>query len=383
MVELISVHVPKTAGTAFRHILLRVYGIEQVQEDYPPNKIYNPGDPLEENIKVIHGHFSPVKYQGYFPNAKRIVWLRNPIFRLISEYFYALTIKDENNVIHRKLIEENLGILEFSKLPAMQNFQSKKLQGMNLKEFDFVGLQEFYAEDLKDLKTLMGWSDFTMSVQNSNQYPDYYQKLQEILNDYQLMNQLAIVNSKDMELYQEALNLRVERRKESKFIQCTLAEWSRSQFIVKQLQDELHKTKNELQQAQYWLQKTQTKVGTLELVSASRQEMSDLLWAFSFDSPKSPIEVNGDPISIRGWVIGKNSPVSKVVLTCDDQVLNETLVNLPRPDVVRAYSKPEANNCGFETQAVLSGMLPQSELIIRAVFADNSQVKLGAIQHQV
>ncbi|MGF1493848.1 MAG: hypothetical protein ACFBSC_15615 [Microcoleaceae cyanobacterium] len=41
------------------------------------------------------------------------------------------------------------------------------------------------------------------------------------------MNQLAILNQKDMRLYQQALLLRARRRGESHLIQPTLAEYNR------------------------------------------------------------------------------------------------------------------------------------------------------------
>ncbi|MGF1493849.1 MAG: sulfotransferase family 2 domain-containing protein [Microcoleaceae cyanobacterium] len=154
MVELISVHIPKTAGTAFQKTLLHVYGSEQVLLDYPPDRVYRPGEPIADSIKVIHGHFALKKYRNHFPEAYRIVWLRHPVFRLISEYFYALTIHDTKNVAHAELFEKNLDIVGFAKLPSMQNHMQRWLQEIELEDLYFVGLQEFYPQDIDDLKSL-------------------------------------------------------------------------------------------------------------------------------------------------------------------------------------------------------------------------------------
>ena len=131
MIELISVHIPKTAGTAFRHVLTDVYGLNGVLGDYPPDSIYHPERAIDPQINVIHGHFTPSKYQGYFPQAKRIVWLRHPLFRLISEYFFAKTINDRNNAIHAKLLDDDLSSLEFAKIPQMKNFLNQQIQGID------------------------------------------------------------------------------------------------------------------------------------------------------------------------------------------------------------------------------------------------------------
>ena len=170
-IELISVHIPKTAGTAFRHVLTDVYGLNGVLGDYPPNQIYQPEITPNPQRKVIHGHFLPSKYQGYFPTAKRIVWLRHPLFRLVSEYFFAKTINDRNNVIHAKLLDGNLSILEFAKIPQMRNVLCQNIEETPLPQFDFVGIQEFYSQDLEDLKKMMGWKNFQPIVKNINRYP--------------------------------------------------------------------------------------------------------------------------------------------------------------------------------------------------------------------
>ena len=90
-VEIISVHVPKTGGTTFFQILSNAYGKESMFEDnlnVADSQVYTPSD-LPSHIKVIHGHFCLDKYNGVFPTAKRVIWLRNPILRLISNYFFG------------------------------------------------------------------------------------------------------------------------------------------------------------------------------------------------------------------------------------------------------------------------------------------------------
>ena len=380
MVELISIHIPKTAGTAFRHVLLEVYGCDAVKEDYPPEKIYKPTEPIWSAIKVIHGHFHPRKYHGYFTNAKRIVWLRHPIFRLISEYFFAKKIEDRKNVIHAQLLEKNLGLLEFAEIPGMRNFLSKKIQPMKLTDFDFVGIQEFYAEDLQELKVLLGWGEFQVSVKNSNRHQDYQRSLVEIISDRQLMNKLASLNSQDMELYQKALNLRAERRQESPLLQTTLADWSRSEFVFAQMEQKMKQLRVELEQSRYWLEKQSPQVDVLEVVVVPLREVSNLLLGFNIELPRSPIKVNGNTIPLKGWAIGKYTAARDVAIVCEGKVLNQTPVNQSRPDVTKVYQVSGAKQSGFETFVVVTGMPLNTELVIQVILENNSRIKIGVIR---
>ena len=379
MSDLISVHIPKTAGTAFRHVLIEVYGYAGVLEDYPPDRIQQLEQAIDPKIKVIHGHFAADKYQALFPQAQKIVWLRHPLFRLISEYFFAKTINDRANAIHAQLLEKNLGILEFAQIPQMQNFLSQKIAGVKLEEFDFVGIQEFYREDLAELKQILGWQNFQPTVKNSNQYPAYYQCLQEILGDRTLINQLAKLNQEDMQLYERALQLRAKRRDESSLIQSTRADWQRSQHLLQQMQLELDRERQELKQIRYWLRQIPRPNQTLQLKLMKKPQLADLLSGFYFDSPQGTIEPHQHFIPIGGWIIGKNSPADKIIITYNDMVLCEAKVNLPRPDVAQVYPMPEAKTSGFSTNLVVSLIPQQAELKLQVLLKNGQQIAIGTI----
>lgn len=379
MIELISVHIPKTAGTAFRHVLTDIYGLNGVLGDYPPDQIHQPENAISKEIKVIHGHFQPSKYQEYFPAAKRIVWLRHPLFRLISEYFFAKTINDRNNAIHAQLLDGNLSILEFAQIPQMKNFLSKKMQGLEIAEFDFVGIQEFYFADLEELKNMMGWSNFQPIIKNSNRYPQYQKCLQEILNDPLLMDRLSKLNREDMELYRDALNLRAKRRQESPLIQSTLADWQRSQFLIQQMQTELKEAQSEIQQNRYWFTRYPFRHHNLELISVPKSKIADSLVGFHFDSPQSLITLTEQNVTLSGWVIGKQSPASKIIVMCGQDIIAETAVNLSRPDVAQVHPVPYASNSGFSTILATSPIPRQIVLTIAVVLHNGETIKLGEI----
>ncbi|HHP7230439.1 MAG TPA: sulfotransferase family 2 domain-containing protein [Xenococcaceae cyanobacterium] len=380
MVELISVHIPKTAGTAFRHVLHNVYGVNRVLDDYPPDRIHNLNIIIDPKVAVIHGHFLPCKYHNLFTKAKRIVWLRHPIFRLISEYFFAKTIQDRNNAIHAQLLEKNLNILEFAKIPAMRNFLTSHLTGMQLQDFAFVGIQEFYHQDLITLQNLMGWSKFYPAVKNSNRYQGYQKCLQEIFSNSSLINQLAQLNEADLQLYQTALNLRAKRNQESSLIQSTLADWQRSQFLLQTTQLELAQKTQELQQANYWLSKNTVSPVTLKLIESDYPQLTEILTGFYFDAPQFPWVINSPTLILEGWVIGKKLAATQVRIECDGTLLSETAVNLSRPDVAKFYQLPDDKKPGFQLNLNVMGIPAQTILTIKVVLSDRTSLTLARIK---
>lgn len=215
-VEIISVHVPKTAGSAFTRVLLRVYGPEGVFLDYPYEKNYQRQFMKEGDakVKVIHGHFGSARYNHKFPDAKRIIWLREPVKLLISYYCFVKTHRRAGfyNLFQKK----NLSFLEYVEIPKTQNIMSNFMRNMKLKDFYFVGIQDFFAEDLEELKTRLSWPDVKISKENNNLYSDYQKIKEEILSDNGILEKVYSLNSKDTELYQEALRLREKRRREAK-----------------------------------------------------------------------------------------------------------------------------------------------------------------------
>ncbi|MGB3404809.1 MAG: sulfotransferase family 2 domain-containing protein [Microcoleaceae cyanobacterium] len=384
MVEIISVHIPKTAGTAFRHFILEIYGADKVLELYDSlerKSVISDQDVLTK-MTAIHGHFKTSNFRQNFPEAKWIVWLRHPIFRLISQYFYQISrTKQTKNLEINKVLKQDLGILEFAKIPENQNIESLYIDKMNLRDFYFVGIQEFFKDDMTEFKQLMGWSDFKMNTKNKNSHPEYLERLEAILNDIGLMNELAILNSKDMELYKEALELRAERRQESKWLQQTLADWNRSQFILEDTHQKLKKTQTELKQLKYYLKQSQPKIQAVDVIKFSDNEVSQsiLKWGMAFPKPKTKIE--SDSILIRGWVIAKNSKAAEVIVVCNHQVLARTLVDKVRPKLSEIYPNiPEAKYSGFEITIEIIGMSLQSELLIQVILADNKKITLAKIK---
>ena len=219
-IEIISVHVHKTAGGTFGRALKQVYGEVQVFSDYEGENLETIRAKLsvQPQVKVIHGHFAARKYKGYFSSAKRIIWLRNPIMQFISGYFFWKSQPEKDvffNEEHKYMVENNISLLEFAemsekKIIPLAGFYCRDV---DLTDFYFVGVQEFFQEDLAELQQMLGWADFKMEVFNKNKYPNYLEHLKEALEDKKLLNKLIAMNRPDLELYQTALDLRAKRKK--------------------------------------------------------------------------------------------------------------------------------------------------------------------------
>lgn len=221
--ELISVHVPKTAGVTFRTLLQKVYGPSAVSLDYGDRAL----DPLSTFqtdpafwraaadrqaaslpplTRVVHGHFGGAKYDRSFPEARKIVWLREPVSRLVSHYHYWRNLSPTPHSLHRRLLDENLTLLEFARLESMRNVLAHVfLRDCRLPDFAFVGIQEHFASDLRRLGALLGWpADLPLLQENRNEQAGYQP---DHLSDSDRA-EIAALNAADLALYEQALRLR-------------------------------------------------------------------------------------------------------------------------------------------------------------------------------
>ncbi len=251
-VEIISVHVHKTAGGTFGRALKQVYGEIQVFSDYQEEKIEKNLARLsvQPQIKVIHGHFAARKYKGYFSSAKRIIWLRNPIIQFISGYFFWKSQPQKEVFFskeHKYMVENNISLLEFADINAKKGINPLAdfyCRDVDLTDFHFVGVQEFFQDDLAELKQMLGWPDFKMEVFNQNKYPNYRDNLQKALGDKNTLKKLTEITSKDMEIYQSALDMRAKRKGLSSSFQQYDIALSASRQKLSQVQAKLERNRS-------------------------------------------------------------------------------------------------------------------------------------------
>jgi hypothetical protein len=165
---LISVHLPKTAGSSFQHILRREYG-DKMLLDYEDKPINTPADERNKRamadasanacrdfgeIECIHGHFQPVKYLALKKKgrAKFVCWLREPLARMVSHYNFWLRDYDGGigkGDLHCKVVEDKWSLEHFCFSDEMRNFYAQFLWNFPLDLFDFIGITERFDEDLQ------------------------------------------------------------------------------------------------------------------------------------------------------------------------------------------------------------------------------------------
>lgn len=217
-IELISLHIPKTAGTSFRNVLKQTYGkrsvvrldIDHADQIRVNEKVYTKNT-LPKKIKVIHGHFTYEKLIQHFNFSEKtpiITWLRDPVDRVISNYFFLYKI------IQNKLNEDdsydNLSprmlktIEEFASYEENRNVMSKFLNGADLNKFTFIGNQNNFKSDLQDLATILNWKEAPYFEHNITG-----KSKKEISSE--IKSFIAEMNSEDVKLVEEVKLLKLKK----------------------------------------------------------------------------------------------------------------------------------------------------------------------------
>ena len=224
---MISVHMPKAAGTSFLN-LLELHYKNKIKADYADRPINNKiivnkfkaklydysisqyySEFKANDIKCIHGHFLPYKYRKMvkFEETNYITWLRNPLDRLISHYqYWQRTYHPKDSLVfHKKVIEEKWSFKKFSLSPQIQNIYSKMLWNFPISNFDFIGLVEFFEEDIVFFsKKFLNNKDLIIPNENFN--PDLQLDISE-----NLQKEIRAFHKKDYNIYNSVLESRIRR----------------------------------------------------------------------------------------------------------------------------------------------------------------------------
>lgn len=212
MIRLISIHIPKTAGTSFHQVLQTVYG-ENVSHSLRRRDVSDLtveghviGSRLDPRWTVLHGHlrYAEIAELQGLTSADMICWLRHPADRVISNHAFFIDrlahpeVNPEVSTLNAHRREETL--LDYASLPENRNRMSWFLEGANLDTFDFIGFQEHFNDDLALLARRLRWPHVEV--------PRLNERKEGVSVDPEVYEAICAWNEADLELYQEALRLR-------------------------------------------------------------------------------------------------------------------------------------------------------------------------------
>ncbi|OOG40366.1 sulfotransferase family 2 domain-containing protein [Rhodanobacter sp. C05] len=218
---IISLHLPKTAGTSFGKSLSLHFGA-RYRPDYGDQAISKPvlqrresalaaGMEIAEqglgDCECVHGHFLPVKY---LPLAARreltfVTWMREPVARIISHYYYWQESYDEKTAAphHRQVIEQRWTLEQFCLSEQFRNIYTQYLWSFPLENFAFIGTSENYQEDLQEFCRRYLSVNLKPQCQNAAKYSGLRDPL-----DKAFLDTAREFHAADMQLYQQALKWR-------------------------------------------------------------------------------------------------------------------------------------------------------------------------------
>jgi len=145
------VHIPKTGGISVKANLQKFYKVEKSLHAYTPQELNG----LKiENYDLVTGHITP--YKTDICNERIIItWVRNPVDRLISQYFYQkhYDISNSDSDKHHnytvdisKLYKD---IVSYASKKDNQNIVCEDyFSQLSIKDYDFIGVYENFQNDL-------------------------------------------------------------------------------------------------------------------------------------------------------------------------------------------------------------------------------------------
>lgn len=215
VIKIISIHIPKTAGRSFYQALKWAYGD---LADIPRNRDKHVKDGrfdtslLAPGTEVLHGHFMYREIQHIHEeyDSKVIVWLRDPVARVISNYFYNIRMNQNKPWKSRSDIRTRLTLMDFARKPGQMNIMSRILEGVEVENLFFTGLVEHYTDHLEILAQKLGWPETAPQYHinpGTDNYanPDSPTQFTEITNE--MKEEIREINLKDCKLYEKCRNL--------------------------------------------------------------------------------------------------------------------------------------------------------------------------------
>ncbi|MBC7990009.1 MAG: sulfotransferase family 2 domain-containing protein [Luteimonas sp.] len=174
---LVSLHLPKTAGTSFASALQAQHGPGYLADydDLPMQvapwlrkfRALRAGLDLRrswpDGVTCVHGHFLPAKYLYALRgrSVRYVTWLRDPVERVVSHYeFWRRDYdgSDPKQPLRNRMLAEDWSLQRFALGPEMRDLYTQYLWRFDPRRFAFIGVTERYDDDLGRFADLFGTS---------------------------------------------------------------------------------------------------------------------------------------------------------------------------------------------------------------------------------
>jgi hypothetical protein len=213
---ILSIHIPKTAGTSFGESLKATFG-ERLMLDYGDWAGFNSPevighraertaqmrarrDELLETFDVIHGHFLADKYLGLFPQADFVAFFRDPYQQTLSNYFFMQNNPHLPHPAVKMFHDAKMTILDFLSWDGVPNPHAKFLGSVPVESLAMVGLTEEFSRSMALFKSTFGHDVPTHFVSNVN--PKRQGSEYEL--DTELRKAMDKFRAADLDLYRRA-----------------------------------------------------------------------------------------------------------------------------------------------------------------------------------
>lgn len=209
---IVSTHIPKNGGNTFVDFLNKIYGDSMLLDyDDMPLSLHYPlihffksfrKPRLAPGVRCVHGHFLTGKYD-HIPRSKRyVVWLRDPVERVLSHYYFWMRNPDRSNPTCRKFLKTDLSMEAFLSIYQMCDVQSRYMNGHKPEEFDFVGIVEDFNTGLALYRAVFGIEQ-DVEVASLNVNLDRKQPRYDVSDDIRQL--IREFNPGDVVLYADGL----------------------------------------------------------------------------------------------------------------------------------------------------------------------------------
>lgn len=220
---IISLHLPKTAGTSFGAALQRHFG-DGLRRDYDDLPLNTPVAERQAAAlraclaqadapaaTCVHGHFLPVKYLlgAQHAGARFVSWMRHPVDRLLSHYFFwrKHAPPSPRHAVHHRMHAEDWSLERFCLAPELRDVYTQFLWAFPLEYFEFIGITEHYEDDFAHFsRTYLDGAVAPPRLNVGERGKDGAYRI-----DPALRARIEEFHARDMALYQRALQLREAR----------------------------------------------------------------------------------------------------------------------------------------------------------------------------